>query len=147
VAPFPDEVHPATIHMISPRIDPGSRTLRIKATIENRDRRLRPGLFARADLGLSERTAVPMIPESAILQRADGSVAFRLVDGDRVERVVLTTGVFHEGYVEIVAGAEVGDVVVVRGHARLVDGAAVEVRTPTGEPVVTSTAGDERGGV
>jgi len=146
VAPLPDEVCSATVTMISPRIDPRSRTLRIKARIENRDGRLRPGLFARADLGLNERAAVPMIPESAILQRADGSVAFRLTANDRVERVVLTTGVFRDGYVEIVRGVEIGDVVVVRGHARLVDGSPVDVRTPTGEPAVTSAAGVERGG-
>jgi membrane fusion protein (multidrug efflux system) len=146
VAPFPDETFRATVSMISPRIDPRSRTLRVKAMIENRDGRLRPGLFARADLGLSERTGIAMIPESAILQRADGSVAFRLVAADRVERVVLTTGVFRDGHVEIVEGLGVGDVVVVRGHARLVDGAAVEVRRSTGEPAVTSAAADGRGG-
>jgi len=146
VAPFPDETFHATISMISPRIDPRSRTLRAKALIANNDSRLRPGLFARADLGLSERTDVPMIPESAVLQRADGSVAFRLVDGNRVERVSLTTGVFRDGYAEIVEGLSVGDPVVVRGHARLVDGAVVEVRTPTGElagPAVANGRGGE----
>jgi len=147
VAPFPDETYRATIHMISPRIDRSSRTLRIKAEIENPEGRLRPGLFARADLGLNERESVPMISEGAILQRADGSVIFRLVADDRVERVVVTTGVFRDGHVEIVDGAEVGDVVVVRGHARLVDGAVVEVRTRAGKPVATSPPADERDGV
>jgi membrane fusion protein (multidrug efflux system) len=144
VAPFPDETFHATVNMVSPRIDPRTRTLRIKALIENCDSRLRPGLFARADLGLAERADVPMIPESAILQRADGSVAFRLAGDDRVERVVVTTGVFRDGNAEILAGLRVGDRVVVRGHARLVDGAAVDVRTPAGEPAeATAIAGRE----
>jgi len=147
VAPFPGEVYHATINMISPRIDRSSRTLRIKAMIENRDGRLRPGLFARADLGLSERSAVPMVPESAILQRADGSVVFRLVAGDRVERVALTTGVFSNGQVEVVDGVDVSDVVVVRGHARLMDGSVVDVRTRAGKPVANSRPSDGRGGV
>jgi membrane fusion protein (multidrug efflux system) len=140
VASYPDEVFPATVTMISPRIEPRSRTLRVKARLENREGKLRPGLFARADLGLSERSGVPMIPEGALLQRADGSVAYRLVDGDRVERVVLTTGVIRDGLVEVVQGIDVGDVVVVRGHARLVDGAPVDVRTSTGEPAVAASA-------
>jgi membrane fusion protein (multidrug efflux system) len=144
VAPFPDEAFHASVNMVSPRIDPRTRTLRIKALIENCDSRLRPGLFARADLGLSERTEVPMIPESAILQRADGSVAFRLAGNDRVERVLLATGVFRDGYAEVMAGLHVGDLVVVRGHARLVDGAVVEVRTPAGELAgATALAGRE----
>ena len=138
VAPFPERVFRAEVTMVSPQIDPVSRTLRVKARVEDEEGLLRPGLFARADLGVSERAAVPMIPESAVLQRADGSVVFRMVGPDQVERVVLATGVIRDGYVEVVEGLEVGDVIVVRGHARLVDGSRVDVRTPAGEPALTA---------
>jgi membrane fusion protein (multidrug efflux system) len=144
VASWPDEVFRATVTMISPRIDPRSRTLRVKARIANQDGKLRPGLFARADLGLSERFGVAMVPEGAILQRADGSVIFRMVGADRVERIVVTTGAFRDGRVEIVGGVGAGDVVVVRGHARLVDGASVDVRTSSGAPAVAAAAADAR---
>jgi len=138
VAPFPDEVFHARVSMISPRIDPRSRTLRVKARIENCETRLRPGLFARADLGVSERPAVPMVPESAILQRSDGSIAFRMVGTDQVERLVLDTGTIRDGYVEVVSGLAAGDLIVVRGHAQLVDGSRVDVRTKAGKPVVAA---------
>ena len=72
VAPFPDEVFQATVTLVSPTIDPATRTLRVKATLANAEGRLRPGLFARADLGVSTRDDVLMIPEEAVLQRADG---------------------------------------------------------------------------
>ena len=134
VAPYPDEVFRARVSVISPRIDSATRTLRVKGVLDNQDGRLRPGLFARVDLGVSDRRGVAMIPEDAILQRADGSVAFRLVGGDRVERRVLTTGLFRDGRVEVVEGLEVGDLVVVRGHASLVDGAVVVLRRQDGSP-------------
>jgi membrane fusion protein (multidrug efflux system) len=140
VAPFPDEVFHARVSMISPRIDPRSRTLRIKARIENTETRLRPGLFARADLGVSERMAVPMVPEGAILQRSDGSIAFRMQGPDRVARVVLETGTIRDGWVEVVSGLAVGDLIVVRGQAQLVDGSQVDVRTKTGEPAVAAAS-------
>jgi RND family efflux transporter MFP subunit len=144
VAPFPEQVFRAQVTMVSPQIDPSSRTLRVKARVEDDERRLRPGLFARADLGLSERAAVPMVPESAVLQRSDGSIVFRMVGTDRVERVLLTTGTIRDGYVEVVAGLAVGDLIVVRGHARLVDGSRVDVRTPPKGTAVTTARREER---
>jgi membrane fusion protein (multidrug efflux system) len=131
VAPFPDEVFTATVTVISPTIDPRTRTLRVKARVDNREGRLRPGLFARADLGVSERSGVVMVPEDAILIRAEGTVVYRMA-GDRAERVAVTTGVRREGLVEIVDGLSAGDLVVVRGQAQLVDGSRVDVRTKDG---------------
>ncbi len=128
VAPHPDEVFHGRLSYVSPTIDPRSRTLRVKAELANADGRLRPGLFARADLGLSHRPGVALVPEEAILQRADGAVVFRLVGDDRVERLVIGTGVFHQGAVEATRGLADGVLVVTRGHAELLDGERVLVR-------------------
>ncbi len=81
VSPFPDETFGATVTFVSPTIDTRTRTLRVKAQLENPEGRLRPGLFARVDLGISAREGVPMVLEEAILQRADGAVVFR-ANGD-----------------------------------------------------------------
>jgi len=143
VAPFPDEVFQATVTLVSPMIDAASRTLRVKGTLANPDGRLRPGLFARADLGVSHREGVLMIPEEAILQRSDGQVVFRMAPDARVERRVVHTGVYKDGRVEIVQGLAPGDRVVTRGHTALIDGAVVAVRNADGsvqEPDVASGA-------
>jgi membrane fusion protein (multidrug efflux system) len=132
VAPFPDELFRATVTVVAPTIDPATRTLRVKGTLPNPDARLRPGLFARADLGVARREAVLMVPEESILQRSDGQVVFRLVAGSRVERRVVRTGAFKDGRVEIVEGLSPGDKIVTRGHTALVDGALVTVRGPDG---------------
>jgi membrane fusion protein (multidrug efflux system) len=130
VAPHPDEVFEASVDVVYPTIDPESRTLRVKATLANPDGRLRPGLFARADLGIRVRRGVPMVPEEAVLQRADGAVVFRVVAGERVKRRLVAIGEFRDGRVEIRSGLDAGDVVVTRGHSELVDGAVVRVTAP-----------------
>jgi membrane fusion protein (multidrug efflux system) len=130
VAPYPGEIFEATVDVVYPTIDPQSRTLRVKATLANPDGRLRPGLFARADLGIAMRRSVTMVPEESVLQRSDGSVVFRLVGADRVERRVVEIGEFHRGMIEVRSGLEAGDVIVTRGHADLVDGAVVRPVTP-----------------
>lgn len=143
VAPFPDEVFPATVTVISPTIDPTTRTLRVKAMVENKEGRLRPGLFARADLGVSHREGVVMIPEDAIMVRADGTIVFRMRGANEVERVRVTTGVHRDGLVEVTGGLAAGDVVVVRGQTELIDGSVVDVRTADGESPTRAAAGTE----
>ena len=139
VAPFPDEIFDAVIAIISPTIDPQTRTLRVKASIDNRDGRLRPGLFARADLGLAERSGVVMVPEDAVLQRADGPVVFVMDDDDHVRRVRIETGVYQEGNVEIRDGIESGELVVVRGQTDLIHGSKVSLRNRDGSPANAPT--------
>jgi membrane fusion protein (multidrug efflux system) len=100
----------------------------------NSDGRLRPGLFARADLGVAGRDGVAMIPEEAVLQRSDGAVAYRVVGGTRAERRAIKVGVIRDGRIEVSEGLAIGDQVVVRGQNQLVDGAAVSLRDAKGVP-------------
>jgi membrane fusion protein (multidrug efflux system) len=145
VAPYPGEVFAATITVVSPIIDKRTRTLRVRAEIDNGDGRLRPGLFAHAHLGIAVRPGVLMVPEEAVLQRVDGSVVFRVV-GDRVQRVLVEAGVIRDGAVEIRTGLAAGDRIVRRGHAELIDGSAVAARNPDGTPVATEAARVSVGG-
>lgn len=138
VAPYPKDVFDATITVISPTIDPRTRTLRIKGLIQNPESKLRPGLFARVDLGVAFRQDVVMIPEEAILQRADGAVIFRVIGDNRVERRVVEIGVIRGGFVEVRAGLEAGDAVVSRGHDDLIDGSLITARNPDGTRAVSA---------
>jgi len=136
VAPFPDDVFDAVIHVVSPTIDSRTRTLRVKALIDNADGRLRPGLFARTNLGIATREGVVTVPQEALLQRADGAVLFRVLSGNRVERLPVETGTIRDGYVEIRSGLRAGDSVVSRGQEDLIDGSLIDARNPDGTPAV-----------
>jgi membrane fusion protein (multidrug efflux system) len=140
VSPFPGELFHAVVTVVSPTIDPRTRTLRVKAQIDNPAGRLRPGLFARADLGITVREGVMLVPEEAILLRSDGSVVFRHVEGNRVERVIVETGSHRGDRVEVARGLAPGDQVVIRGQAGLVDGSLVSPRKADGSSVSTAVS-------
>jgi membrane fusion protein (multidrug efflux system) len=142
VAPYPGETFRATVHVISPTIDRRTRTLRVRALIDNADGRLRPGLFARANLGVALREGVILVPEEAVQQRADGAVVFRVLDGNRVERLLVTLGAMRDGEVEIRSGLAQGDRVVSRGHADLVDGSLISPRRADGTPLEGASAAE-----
>ena len=132
VAPFPDRVFDARVAMVSPTIDPATRTLRVKATLPNPEGVLRPGLFARADLGVAERKGVTLIPSEAVLQRAAGPIVFVVGPEDRVQKRDVRLGAFYRDGVEVQDGVTAGEVVVTRGHSGLVDGAVVRVAESDG---------------
>jgi RND family efflux transporter MFP subunit len=134
VAPYPDRSFKATVTMVSPIIDPKTRTLRVKAALDNTQGLLRPGLFARADLGLSIHKDVALVPSSAVLQRVDGPVVFVLAEEDHVERRVVELGSFREGEIEVISGLAAGDQILVNGQADLLDGQKVRIFSGLADP-------------
>jgi RND family efflux transporter MFP subunit len=145
VSSYPGEVFRAAVSVVAPTIDPQTRTRRVKAAIPNADGRLLPGTFARVDLGVARRSGVVMVPKEAVQVAADGSVLYRLVGQDRVERLLVETGAHHGGRIEIRDGIAAGDWIVVRGQGPLVDGSPVSLRHSDGsaatEPVGVATSG------
>ncbi|MFI5316496.1 MAG: efflux RND transporter periplasmic adaptor subunit [Myxococcota bacterium] len=140
VAPYPGEIFHARVSMVSPVIDERTRTLRVKALLPNPDGRLRPGLFARADLGIAQHRNVLLVSEEAVLQRSDGHVVFRAIaGGTRAERRIVEVGRVKDGLAEIRSGLADGDIVVVRGHATLVDGASISARNADGSRTVPAS--------
>ena len=135
VGAFPDRTFDAVVTFVAPTVDPATRTLRIKAEVDNAEGLLRPGLFARVNLGVAERQDVMMVPVEALLQRAGGVSVYRLVEGDRVERVRVETGSTVGDRVEIREGLEPGDWIVRRGHGGLADGMMVVVRDGARAPI------------
>lgn len=123
---LPRRTFAGEIYAIDPQVDVNGRSLQIRARIDNSERRLRPGLFARIRVkGLEERSVV-MVPESAIVPRGGESFVYRVEDGRVVEEKV-ALGERRDGLVEIVDGLEGAALVVTAGQQRLRNGAEVEV--------------------
>jgi membrane fusion protein (multidrug efflux system) len=140
VASHPDQVFRAEVHVVSPTIDPGDARAAWKALLPNPDGRLLPGALPGRPR-VADRDGVVMVPKEAVLQRADGSVLFRLATPERVERVKVETGIFRDDLVEVRGGVAAGDWIVVRGQTGLVDGSPVSLHDENGKPVDAATLG------
>lgn len=123
---YPDRVFEGRVRHISPRVDPVTRSVAIRAELPNAERLLRPGMLLTVDLVRDRRMGL-MVPESALIPEGDRQYLFRLVDGT-VERVEVGIGARRPGIVEITRGLEEGDRVVIEGGVRLRPGAEVRVQ-------------------
>ena len=109
---------------IAPAANSLTRTAAVKISIPV-DPALRAGQFARVSLADSSSTLL-MVAESALITR--GQMKIVLVVKDKRARLRLVrTGAEHNGRVEIIAGLDSGELVVIRGAARLQDGRPLTV--------------------
>lgn len=110
---------------LSPALDERSRTLTVEAEIPNRDGRLRPGSFARAEIITASDVPAVLVPRAALTTFAGIEKVLLVVDGKSEERRVVS-GRRASDRVEIVEGLLGGETVVV-DPGNLVGGQAVEI--------------------
>lgn len=123
---YPDRRFEGRVARISPRVDPVTRSVAIRAELPNEAGLLRPGMLFTVDLVRDRRRGL-MVPESALVPRGERQYLFRVTDG-RAEQVEVALGARRPGVVEIVSGVDAGDAVVVEGSLRLRSGAEVTIQ-------------------
>jgi membrane fusion protein, multidrug efflux system len=130
---LPGQKFTAYVKAVDPLIDTNGRSVGVRACIDNRQMRLRPGMFARVTAVFGERERALVVPEEAIVPQGQRVLVYKVVDGkDKDEklaqRVEVKVGIRRPGRVEILEGLVEGDVIVTAGQQRLQrDGMAVRV--------------------
>lgn len=102
------------ISAIDSRVDPVTRSIQVRAEIPNPELRLRPGLLMNTSVQANPRMAV-IIPEEAIESRAREHYVWRMQSEDTAVKTQVSIGGRSAGVVEIVAGLEEGQKIVVDG--------------------------------
>ncbi len=114
---------------IDNQVDAASGTFFARATFENADERLWPGMFVNLTVRLGVESGALIVPETAIQHGQSGDYFFVITGGKATKQNVTVTRVF-EGNAVINANVKAGDAVVVDGALTLKDGDAVSVRYP-----------------
>jgi len=124
---YPSGSFTGRIRRIFPSADPNTRLVPVEVALDEAGARTaRPGFLARVTFALGARSGVRLVPASAIVSGAGGQAVFVIQD-NRATRRTVQTGLTSEGRVEILAGLEEGDTIVVTGSNTLRDGAEVRV--------------------
>jgi RND family efflux transporter MFP subunit len=126
---------PSRVTFISPRADPATQTVLVKAVIDNRDGHLRSAQFTRARVIWSRREG-PVVPVLAVQSRAGQSFVWAVRDrpgqGLVAELQPVSVGLIEGQTYSVSKGLNVGDRVVVSGVQKLRPGARVVALPPGG---------------
>jgi membrane fusion protein, heavy metal efflux system len=112
---YPGEKFPASVFAIGDIVDPSTRTIKVRAKVDNLGHRLKPEMFARLEIQLGEGTPVLALPKEAVLDMAGTRVVFVIdEDGRYVMRTVRVLDVASDP-VQILEGLTPGERVVTKG--------------------------------
>ena len=123
---YSDAMFDGRVSGIDTRVDPTTRSVAIRALIDNHDGRLRPGMFMTVKLVRPEGQAL-MLPEQAIVPENEQHFVYVVADAKAHKREV-KIGRRRPGEVEVLQGLSADDSVVVDGTLNLRDGVPVRVQ-------------------
>jgi RND family efflux transporter MFP subunit len=124
---FPDRIFTGTINKKYPTIEEATRTFRVEIRIENEESLLRPGMYARVDIPLEEKSGI-YIPASAILKQPATSRNYvYTVQADTVQRKQVQTGNRIRDQILITEGLNEGESIITEGLAKVESGDSVRV--------------------
>lgn len=132
VASVPDQAFKGQVSAINTSVNPETRTVRIRATLDNSDNLLRPGMFATVQTRQPDDRQLVTVPRTAISYNTYGDFVFVVVENDEGELIVnrrtVQTGETRDGRVAVLDGLEAGEQVVAKGLLRLQAGQRVEIQ-------------------
>jgi membrane fusion protein (multidrug efflux system) len=132
------------VNAISPEIDMVTRNIRVQATLNNSEERLRPGMFANVEVVLAEKTKALAIPVTAILYAPYGDSVF-VIDEKKDEKSGQVSLILRQqfvrlsgargDFVNVIDGLKPGEQIVTSGVFKLRPGMPVVIDNKLAPPV------------
>lgn len=125
VEAYPEVDFPATVAAIGDIVDPASRTIKLRAWVNNQDHRLKPEMFARLHIQVGDESRILVVPKEAVLE-ADGKQFVFVVEepNQYVKREVKVSN-FTPDQARVLEGLTPGQRIVTKG-AVLIKGQEVK---------------------
>lgn len=124
---YDQETFKGVVDLIYPTIDPTTRTFQVEVKLDNRDGRVRPGMFGRVTMNFGTEQRV-VVPDRAIVKQAGSGDRYVYVYNDgKVSYNKVELGQRLGAEYELKSGVADGSQVVVAGQSRLLNNMEVTV--------------------
>ena len=127
------------IDRINPAAAPGSRSIELYAVIDNREGRLRGGLFAQGQVAAGAAQQRVAVPASAVREEA-GDLVLYVLAGDKLQRRQVKTAIAQAGWVAVTEGLAFGERVVRYNLGPLKDGSPARLGSAAAAPALPAAA-------
>ncbi len=132
---FPGQTFPGQISAINSAVDTATRAVQVRATVQNDQLLLRPGMFVSVNISVGQPQTLVTLPQAAIAYNPYGDTVFTVAPGtgpDGKQALIATQKFVRIGdtrgdQVAVLSGVAPGDQVVTAGQLKLHNGANVMV--------------------
>ncbi|HWM70061.1 MAG TPA: efflux RND transporter periplasmic adaptor subunit [Steroidobacteraceae bacterium] len=115
VLALPGRVFTAKLTSVGSAVDPVTRRVPVRATMENQDGKLKPQMFATFSIITSGESDALAVPEEAVVREGEAARVWVVQGANDLALRQIHTGRINNGMVEVLDGLEPGDKVVTRG--------------------------------
>lgn len=127
-----EQTEEGVLTFVDNAVDVNTGTIKLRATFANKERHLWPGQFVDVVMTLTTQPNAVVVPSQAVQTGQSGQYVFVIKNDLTVESRPIIVGRSLDGETVIEKGLQSGERVVTDGQLRLVPGAKVEIKTPTG---------------
>ncbi len=113
---WPGDIWSGEVQAVYPALDPATRSIRARLTLDNADGRLRPGMLADVHIAAHDEAPVLSVPREAVIPGTDAERVVVALDDGRFAVRTVTTGRRSRERIEILAGLAEGAEVVTSGQ-------------------------------
>ena len=132
---FPGSAWDGVVSTVNSEVDVATRNVRVRATFQNNDGRLRPGMYGTVDVLSPDKRKVLVVPATSILYAPYGDSVFTVEEkkengqsGLFARQKFVRVGERRGDLVAVTSGLNAGETVVTSGAFKLKNGSAVVVR-------------------
>ncbi|HEV8014856.1 MAG TPA: efflux RND transporter periplasmic adaptor subunit [Stellaceae bacterium] len=133
---FPGQHFPGKISAINSKVDLSSRNVQVRATLDNHDHKLLPGMFASVAIDVGDKKSYITLPQTAVTYNPYGNTVYIVDDKGKDDKgqdqqvarqVFVTTGDVRGDQVAIIKGVNAGETVVTGGQIKLRNGSPLKI--------------------
>ncbi|MFT7108532.1 MAG: membrane fusion protein (multidrug efflux system) [Psychrobacter glaciei] len=121
---YPGRIFEGEIVTLDSRVNPSTRSIKVRAKIKNEEALLRPGMLLTLNL-INQQRVGKMLPEEAVFMRANKHLVYKVAADMTVTQQTIEIGIRQNGQVEVLSGLELGDKIVWQGLLKVKPGSKV----------------------
>ena len=115
VEAYPDVDFPAVVTAVGDVVDPATRTIKVRARVNNESHKLKPEMFARLQLDVSDTAQFLTVPREAVLEVDGKQFVYVVENGNRYVKREVKIANISPDHVRIVEGLTQGERIVTKG--------------------------------